>query len=153
MLSPTDVRAGNWVLKIMGVDRKKEAFLEYKAIALNEYYFTFAAVCFPIPLSSAILGYCGFKHEFDDWYINLEDEGIEEGMPPLRYKNKNKTWYLKDFKIPAQPLYVHQLQNLYYALTRKELVIELGLYKNLPLFGPVDFFHPQQNKGLNHELL
>jgi hypothetical protein len=52
MLSPTDVRVGNWVLKIMGVDKKKDSFFEYQAIALDEYYYTFSSVCFPIPLSA-----------------------------------------------------------------------------------------------------
>ena len=153
MLSPTDVRAGNWVLKITGTDKKNESFFEYQAIAVDEYYYTFSSVCFPIPLSTGLLGYCGFKHEFGDWYKNIEEEGIEEGLPLLRYKISTKAWYIKDFKIPAQPRYVHQLQNLYYALTRQELDIQLGQYKNLPLFGPIKFFIPVIPGGVEPELL
>jgi hypothetical protein len=153
MLSPTDVRVGNWVLKIMGVDKKKDSFFEYQAIALDEYYYTFSSVCFPIPLSAGVLGYCGFKHEFGDWYKPIGTEGINDGLSPLKYKNQTRAWYLNDHRIPAQPIYVHQLQNLYYVLTGQELDIDLGLYKNLPLFGPIEFFAPKEPKELIRDLL
>lgn len=153
MLSPTDVRAGNWVIKIVGSDKNGDSFLEYRSIALDEYYYTCAAVCFPIPLSPGILEYCGFEQESGYWQKSVEEVGVEKEVPLLRFMTINKTWYFGDFKIPAQPLYVHQLQNLYYALTNQELVVHLGFYRNLPLFGPIDFFTPMKNKGLNPELL
>lgn len=147
------MRAGNWVLKIVGTDKNRASFLEYKSIALDEYYYTSATACFPIALSPAILEYCGFEQVCGDWQKALEGEGTEMDVPLLRYGNENKTWYFGDFKIPSQPLYVHQLQNLYYALTGQELAMNLGFYRNLPLFGPIDFFTPTQNKDLNPELL
>lgn len=153
MLHPTDMRAGNWVLKIMGTDRENEPFIEYKAIALNEHYHTFTKDCFPIPLTADLLEYCGFKQQPDQWDKKLEAEGMDEALPVLRYKTGNKSWYLNDFKIPAQPLYVHQLQNLYYALTGQELVVNLGFYTNLPLFGPITFFNFINRKNKHEELL
>lgn len=151
MLSPTDVRAGNWVLKVMGADRDNEPFIEYKALALEEHDNTFAKDCFPIPLSSIILGYCGFKLQLDHWYKYLEREGADIAAPVLKYENR--TWYVNDFRVPAQPLYVHQLQNLWYALTGQELVVNLGLYRNLPLFGPITFFNRKRKENTNEELL
>lgn len=140
MLDTRDVRVGNWVLKLTGRDEKDHSFFEYKAIALDEYYYTFAQDCFPIKLSPDILGECGFKHEFGDWYKNLPSPDRAEGVPLLRYRHKEKAWYLGNLELPAQPLYVHQLQNLYYALTGQELTVELALFENLALEHPIHFF-------------
>ena len=140
MLDSTDVRAGNWVLKITGTDANTQAYFQYKAIAPDEYYHTFAKACFPIKITPSILGECGFMHEFGDWYRNIAAEGIEDGLPFLRYKHADKLWYLQDIKLWAQPLYVHQLQNLFYALTGEELPVNLQHYKNLEIVGPINFF-------------
>jgi hypothetical protein len=44
-------------------------------------------------------------------------------------------------------MYVHQLQNLFYALTNEELDIRLGRFENMALMGPIDFFvKPLQKK-------
>ena len=153
MLSPTDVRAGNWVLKIMGSDRDNEPFIEYKALALEEHSNTFSKDCFPIPLSFVILGYCGFTLQLDHWYKYLERKGDDKAAPVLKYENENRTWYVNDFRVPAQPLYVHQLQNLWYALTGQELMVNLGLYINLPLFGPITFFNRKRIENNDQELL
>jgi hypothetical protein len=131
MIDTKEIRAGNWVMKIMTPKAVANAFYEYKTIGEDEYYFTFANVYFPIALSADILGKSSFKHSFGDWYKNLEAEGIEGGVPFLRYKQKTKQWYLFDHLLSFQPLYVHQLQNLYYALTQKELLVTLGQFQNL----------------------
>ena len=131
MIDPREIRAGNWVIKITGRDSKRQSFCEYKAIALDEYYYTFAKVCFPIKITPAILGKCGFKHEFGDWYINRAAEGIDEGLPFLRYRRNDNCWYLDKMKLWSQPLYLHQLQNLFYALSNEELNVHLGKFENL----------------------
>src|SRR5215213_1999041 len=124
MIDPKEVRVGNWVVKITGTDINTQSFFEYKAIALDEYYYTFAKVCFPIKITTTILGTCGFKHEFGDWYINRPADGIEDGLPFLRYNHIDSCWYLEKIKLWSQPKYVHQLQNLYCALSGEELNIE-----------------------------
>jgi hypothetical protein len=63
MLDPKEIRTGNWVIRITGRDSNTKYFFEYKAIALDEYYYTFAKVCFPIKVTAAILAKCGFKDE------------------------------------------------------------------------------------------
>jgi hypothetical protein len=140
MLDPRDVRVGNWVIKITGTDRNTKSFFEYKPIALDEYYYTFAKVCFPIKLSPAILDNCGFKQQFGVWYINPGFKDDKDLLPFLRYEHENKCWYLGDMKIPAQPIYLHQLQNLFYALSKQELNIQLGHFENIAVAEPVDFF-------------
>lgn len=137
MIDPKEVRPGNWVMKITGMDVNRHPFFAYKAVAIDEYFYTFVKVCFPIPLTTAIFGKCGFKHSFGDWYLNLEAEGIDDGLPFLRYRHTEKGWYLKTMKLPAQPVYLHQLQNLFYALTKKELNVQLGSFENVATIGPV----------------
>lgn len=140
MIDPREIRAGNWVIKITGRDSKTQSFYEYKAIAFDEYYYTFAKVCFPIKITPAILGKCGFKHEFGDWYINRAAEGIDKGLPFLRYRCNDNSWYLRKIKLLSQPVYVHQLQNLFYALSNEELNIHLGCFENTTMTGTIDFF-------------
>ena len=79
----------------------KNPFFQYKPVAVDEYYFTFAKVCFPIPINAEVLGNAGFKHAFGDWFKNREANGIDEGLPFLRYKHKEKRWYLNDMQLPA----------------------------------------------------
>jgi hypothetical protein len=140
MINPGEIRAGNWVIKITGTDMSSLPFFEYMAIAPDEYYYTFAKVCFPIKITPAVLGNCGFRHEFGDWYINRPAEGIDEGLPFLRYRHADNCWYLEKIKLWSQPLYLHELQNLFYALSNEELNIQLGYFENMALMGPIDFF-------------
>ncbi|NTS42680.1 hypothetical protein HRG84_17405 [Flavisolibacter sp. BT320] len=140
MIDPKDVRPGNWVIKMTGMDVNHLPFFAYKAVALDEYLFSFSMVCFPVPLTTGIFGKCGFKHDYGDWYMNMPAEDIDDGLPFLRYRRKEKSWYLRDVKIPAQPLYLHQLQNLFHALTQKELNVQLGFFENTENVGPINFF-------------
>ncbi len=128
------------MLKITGTDTNMQSYFQYKAIAADEYYYTFAKVCFPITITPSILGMSGFKHEFGDWYINVAAEGIDEGLPFLRYKHADKCWYLQNTKLWAQPVYLHQLQNLFYALLQKELNVHLDDFQNFTMTEPIDFF-------------
>ncbi|GAA4746192.1 hypothetical protein [Flavisolibacter ginsenosidimutans] len=130
MINTKQLRAGNWVMKILTTKTDVNAFYEYKVIGEDEYYFTFANVYFPIALAPDILGKSGFQHSFGDWYKNTEAEGIDGGIPFLRFKHKTGQWYLFDHPLPFQPQYLHQLQNLYYGLTQKELVVALGPFAN-----------------------
>jgi hypothetical protein len=154
MIDPKEIRVGNLVLKITGSDFNKNPFFQYKPVAVDEYFFTFAKVCFPIPLNAAVLGNAGFKHAFGDWYKNRETIGIDDGLPLLRYKYKNSRWYLNDMEIPAQPRHLHQLQHLYYALTGEELLVSLEAFKNINVVGPINFFIKQTQQSLStHKLL
>ena len=153
MIDPREVRAGNWVLKIMGTDKNDQSFFEYKAIAPDEYYYTFANVCFPIKITTSILGKSGFKHEFGDWYINRPSEGIDDGLPFLRYHHADHCWYLQNIKLWSQPLYVHQLQNLFYVLSNEELNIQLGDFKNVASIAPIHFFVKTIEKKYLKELM
>ena len=72
----------------------------------------------PIPLTEELLKKCGFK------WINhaLRKENIS-----IRYLSKNYEIFISNEKrrFVIQLKYVHQLQNLYFALTGEELEIKL----------------------------
>ena len=148
MIDPKEIRVGNLVVKIMGSDSNKNPFLQYKPVAVDEYFFTFANVCFPITLNAAVLGSAGFRHEFGDWYKNREAIGIDDGLPLLRYKYRNCKWYVNDMEIPAQPHHLHQLQNLYYALTGQELLVSPEAFENINVVGPINFSIKQPKEKL-----
>lgn len=67
MIDPREVRPGNWVIKITGIDNNTKPFYEYKAVLVDEYFYSFIKFCFPILLTSAVLGSSGFQHHFGDW--------------------------------------------------------------------------------------
>jgi hypothetical protein len=123
MIDTKEIRAGNWVIKGDGTNAISETLYEYKSVGEDESCFTFANHYFPIPLSADVLGRSSFRHAFGNWYKNLEAQGIDEGLPFLRYSQKTKQWYLFERLLPFQPAFLHQLQNLYFALTNKELPI------------------------------
>ena len=73
----------------------------------------------PIPVTEEILLKCGF--EKDNEYFSLKN---------LHYNIENKRFYIGNDHVSsghndAYILHLHQLQNLYFALTNQELEIEL----------------------------
>ena len=125
MIDAKEIRAGNWVMINDGSNSVIQSQCVYKFVKEDEYSFTFAKQYFPIPLSAEILADSSFRHSFGNWFKNLDAEGIEGGLPFLRYNLKARQWYLFERRLPFQPAFLHQLQNLYYALTNKELPISL----------------------------
>lgn len=79
---------------------------------------------FPIPLSPEILEKCGFSktsYEEQSWQISQSENGIV-------FCEDDKNGYCEvvlDFYSQVRVRYLHQLQNLYYALTGTELNINL----------------------------
>ncbi|HUC80878.1 MAG TPA: hypothetical protein VMR70_08180 [Flavisolibacter sp.] len=125
MIDAKEIRAGNWVITHDGDTAVERQERVYKLVKEDEYSFTFARQYSPIPLSAEVLADSSFKHSFGNWFKNLYAEGVEGGLPLLRYNLKTSQWYLFERKLPFQPVFLHQLQNLYYALTNQELSITL----------------------------
>ena len=48
-------------------------------------------------------------------------ERLNLASPPWRVVSKNNYWYLLGFNLDIKVTYIHELQNLYFALTKKEL--------------------------------
>ena len=116
MIQANDLRIGNYVKGIaMGLTHKIDLHF------FNECYDddTMLDWYMPIKLSPEVLENTGFKWYDNDWYeikskINISIE-LHSG-----YIYFGKGEYL--FK--ANIIYLHQLQNLYFALTKEELKIE-----------------------------
>ena len=78
----------------------------------------------PIPLTDEILcDWCGFKSDHPAYYyIFIEDDKFHvyyNNSGLHRYDVKYRYAYLKEIK------YLHELQNLYFALTGEELTINI----------------------------
>lgn len=110
MLSATELRIGNCVKDHTGAIR----FISHRKlsdIASNPDNHGYE----PIPLTSEILEACGFRK--DTWGLWIQEGwALDEVNGEFQYPLKNSYVGLK---------YLHQLQNLYYALTGSELTVNL----------------------------
>jgi hypothetical protein len=144
MIQASELRIGNWVsygthyVKINGI--KSNGIIQTKP-ALDGY----ADAYTPIPLTPEILEKAGFDrrhhnvNEFDIWVaedtetqsgINQISIVLENGNLVLElwhfdYSYKTNDDHEQDL-IDIKVKYVHQLQNLYFALTGQELTIDLN---------------------------
>ena len=126
-----ELRIGNYVNfefhKDCGGVKGVEVFISDLEIILHNSskskYYT------PIPLTEEWLVKFGFKKDDEDDYcfkgFHVEDRNLNLSLPidkMLRLKDGFGCWsvggYLRDVK------HVHQLQNLYFALTNKELKLK-----------------------------
>lgn len=78
----------------------------------------------PIPLTTEILEKCGFKLEYGG---QLPDYIQREGFMMYWYEEKLSANFGHVKQMDREIQYLHQLQNLYFALTGKELEINLTL--------------------------
>ena len=75
----------------------------------------------PIPLTEEWLFKFGFENDDDDFLKDIDERtGIHISLKTGRYLLEG---YDGVIKIPCEIKYVHELQNLYYALTKKELTL------------------------------
>lgn len=138
MIKPNEIRIGNlvnWEAEHLGGGVSK-------VISVGEHYFEAESLqglyireiensnnIEPIPLTPEWLESIGMKKRFSSDDCNIWD--IKEELKPLPTRNKTFTLALidKGWVYPTAPgavpfHYVHQLQNLYFALTGEELAIK-----------------------------
>ena len=129
MLSAKELRIGNWV-KHTNTFCKEEMELDFELMKLE---YNEMDKCYPeligIHLSEDILIKCGFEYNKFDilthynlkcrWVTNnLSEELID--VPFLRFDG-----IVKPPQISTDIYYLHQLQNITFALTGKELIINI----------------------------
>lgn len=119
MIPVKELRIGNYVNhKTEGLSRvteieSHENQIGVTPLSFNNYVFMCAEIK-PIPLTSEILEKCGFKKDKDGIYLFLNVlYWLDIGY--LQIANQ----YMAILNAPCQ--YLHQLQNLIFALTGKEL--------------------------------
>ena len=127
MINANELRIGNWVnfrnRKITGKSLYpyQIVFTDFKDVILKDAEFVFKDERLePIPLSPEILEQCGFE--------------LQEGQIPF-YKYGKLFMYFDGTSLSAnfghieqfdvEIFYLHQLQNLYFALTGTELAINI----------------------------
>jgi hypothetical protein len=77
----------------------------------------------PIKLNLEILENCGFKGI--DWEMDQYDCEIAiDRNNTLMYEHSEKEWLINGMYLSHRPKYLHELQNLFYCLSGKELEIK-----------------------------
>lgn len=125
-----ELRIGNYVkfdgvVEITCISNDGDCY--YAPVDQGEYLDEFTDIRHfePIPLTPEVLEACGFKY-FD----NIEDWGYENDG--IRISDFDDYFYLDLLDQQGIDLEIrsaHQLQNLYYAITGKELTIDIDKLK------------------------
>lgn len=134
MILETEIRSGNYYNRVDSLSGDKLGFHKWDS---NDWYKVGECIDFfdnyeYIPLTEDILLKCGFEK------IKLPKEGTYYGHSEYNFGNvvfkvdnqntlnsngSNKYFFLNKFRIKCE--YLHTLQNLVFALTQKELTVQL----------------------------
>lgn len=126
MVEAKDLRLGNWV-KNKHNEITQVFNLNDDGMRIHHKH-TVSIDCEPIPLTTDILLGCGFEEKnTKTWFPYWQ---IEHTRVLVKYTFRISTmgedeWRWIEGNVNVPFYYLHQLQNLYYSLTQKELVINL----------------------------
>lgn len=134
MIKANELRIGNYVIiknynsKYWNKIGRIEGFTrnaEYVSLDINQNSAFYLKDIQPIPLTEEILIKCGFEksNDLDEFYhLDLLNEWTRIYFNP-KYKVCTLSINQHDSRISIQ--YLHELQNLVFSLTQKELIIQL----------------------------
>jgi hypothetical protein len=115
MIKPNELRIGNYIINPFGaiitIDEIHKSGVKFKTTIYDLTH------CKPIPLTEEIILKCGFqKHITSDFYptFSLKMINVNDGIV-----------YVIGIGFLNHIKYLHQLQNIYFALTNQELNIKL----------------------------
>jgi hypothetical protein len=114
MINANELRIGNWVTYKGQSDR----------IERNDFAQTYLDRYEPIPITSKILKKCGFEKQEDGDGGYYHELLSENGVLFIEGDKKGYTDVFIDMWENIRVRYLHQLQNLYFALTNSELKID-----------------------------
>ena len=77
---------------------------------------------YPVPITDEILARLGFVKETNgDGSAKYMKEAFRIRVPDTGDFHPMEMWYREDRRLLAEPIYVHELQNHYYQMTKVEL--------------------------------
>lgn len=121
-----ELRLGNWVS--LNKDFKKVLWFKYdKVCVMNEYPSAIVDIdrLSPIHITEEILLKCGFEYCESRKVYQLYLPNDHQVLVGFRFQNEFKLQYRVLNVVLHETQYLHQLQNLIYALTNQELNVEL----------------------------
>lgn len=128
MINKEELRIGNWVNINKEAPVKPEFINTPHRITLNDFqYLQFYS---PLPITAEILSECGFDKvgDFDNGSVDFYSDKLGIRIQFSNYTNISHYFvcWLDNPSSPKNQLdiktsHLHQLQNLYFALTSKEL--------------------------------
>lgn len=112
-MQANELRIGNWVIKNDGVEDYFHKVGPYDIVSMDNLQ--------PIPLTPVILKKAGFKYSasFGDCMYEKDELQMDENFNPYVREGDEYLYYGNQLE------FVHELQNLYFALNKKELEIQL----------------------------
>lgn len=126
-MKPTEFRIGNYLISkrddaVLFVDEINQSDIVTIVLDRSKYPLPMGWEAEPIELTDEWLEKLGFekKWESNGAYYIWEKPGVEFGI----YLNKHSEYWFEDYSSGLEIKYVHQLQNLYFALTEGELTLK-----------------------------
>ena len=121
MINPIELRIGNYVQKFYVITKEHLVYDMYQILCgaildTNEYIFK------GIPLTDDILVRCGFE-KCDDYF--LPNGVIKYSNRIMKLVENIDVFLVLDIDFHVEIKYLHQLQNLYFALTGEELTLNI----------------------------
>lgn len=132
-----ELRIGNY---IENTDSQMASYMVVNADVIKQNEHTMYASLEPIPLTEEWLLKFGFKHQNKyDLESNLYSKKLKSGYfftiyskkQTLDFKTKFIGWKVLNIGFDFKIEYVHQLQNLYFALTGEELTLKPSKIESL----------------------
>lgn len=132
MIAVNEIRIGNWLQDRHEVTEESGFYVQVESIMYkginysyrdeeDEYLFEHLH---PIPLTPEILEKCGFVYD-NNYKINIGNGVTLEFDSDVFFKQINSEGVPSFVVMPTEIKYLHQLQNLIFAITQKELEISL----------------------------
>ena len=122
-MKANELRLGNYILDVFDLKNTVIRKIDLEDLSMFINYSNHPLPFRPIPLTEEILLKCGFEKSAWDNFSTFRNSFCSDGCIVISLEHK----YIEigDLTLDIEIKYLHQLQNLIYALTNQELNVEL----------------------------